>query len=307
MLDLIKEAIPTQEHWVRVRSSISFFSPLINFVFRQHSLPLGELMAMNRATNAVFRADSVIIKIFPPTEVDFESERDFRTELHGLSFANSQGVACPKLLASGTVSCAQDFRYIVMEFLEARVFSPNLPFTREEKIAIGRQFRSITDALNVPCDDFNSVEIIQRAQSNPWWKRFSEEFQNELHSFLTDIKLSNEVFVHGDLWANNVLIDEKNRLFIIDFADACHAPLFYEHVLVACDLFAIDGYFILGYFGDYDLAEMVEQMFVGLLIHDSGGEVVLERMGSVQEITSLAVLKQKVYDRFYESKKLGSS
>jgi hypothetical protein len=133
--------------------------------------------------------------------------------------------------------------------------------------------------------------------TNPQWKRFPEKFQIELQEFLVSFQICEEVFVHGDLWADNVLINEKNEIFILDFADACLAPICYEYALIACDLFAFDGDFLSGFFGEYEAVDLAEMIFQGLLLHESGGDVVIEKLGRADEIGSMEVLKGIICER----------
>jgi aminoglycoside phosphotransferase (APT) family kinase protein len=112
--------LQTHEDWLRIRESVDTFSPLIDLIFHKHPIPFHEPTPTNKATNAVFKVGSFIIKIFPPIEADLNSERDFLTELHCLSQFLS--IPCPKLFASGTISYRHEVHYLVMEFLDGAFF-----------------------------------------------------------------------------------------------------------------------------------------------------------------------------------------
>ena len=58
-----------------------------------------------------------------------------------------------------------------------------------------------------------------------------------------------------------------------------------------------------GYFGEYDAAELAEKCFDGLMLHDFGYNIICCNLGHVDEITSLAVLKERLYISIQNNKK----
>jgi serine/threonine protein kinase len=106
---------------------------------------------------------------------------------------------------------------------------------------------------------------------------------------------SDKVYVHGDLNPDNVLIDANGELYLIDFADAVLAPVSYEQSVVACELFCFEKPYMLGYFGDYKVADIVELCRNGMLIHDFGGDILRHSIGPADEISSLEVLRERLY------------
>lgn len=89
-----------------------------------------------------------------------------------------------------------------------------------------------------------------------------------------------------------------------DFADAVTAPVIYEHAHIASELFRFDGDFLYGYFGEYNTGALADLCFDGLLIHDFGGDIVRQQIAKPQDLTSLAILREKIHNRFRRSPSL---
>jgi AAA+ superfamily predicted ATPase len=99
-----------------------------------------------------------------------------------------------------------------------------------------------------------------------------------------------------------VLIDTAGTLFIIDFADVVLAPSDYELAAVVCDLFCFEKPYMDGYFGEYDAVKLAEKCFDGLMLHDFGYNIIRCNFGRIDEITNLAVLKERLYTAIKNNK-----
>jgi serine/threonine protein kinase len=97
--------------------------------------------------------------------------------------------------------------------------------TDGQKREFAHQLRTITDRLNTPCERFNGHDVVKRALACKRWCKFPASFQAERHEYLRNYKLTDPVYVHGDLTPDNVLIDARGQLYIIDFADAVLASV----------------------------------------------------------------------------------
>jgi serine/threonine protein kinase len=298
---LFDARILSRADWTQLTQSPAAFTRLIEFIFRSHGLEFGEITLLQRSWHAVFRVDRCVIKIYTPLQDPCDVE-DYMTELHCFKNAASLQLCLPRLLASGTISDHYMFNYIIMEFVEGRAFSLSDPLLSDEKVWLGRRLRALTDRFNKPCARFNSVDIIETALRNPTWSCFSDDFRSELRGFLQTVQIRDEVFVHGDLYASNVLVDSSGQVILIDFGDARLAPIWYEWVLVAADLFEFDRDYLFGYFGEYDVEEMTNRIFEALLIHNEAVDVICPKLGTPAEITSLEMLKNIIRDRVLKSK-----
>jgi len=289
--------------WGRVFQSIKDFEPLIKYIFNRHNLPFKEIEHCMPGTNAVFKVGDFVVKIFAPKESGMDTDSDYKTELFGIERANRLGISVPQLLASGTAEDKYVFHYLIMEHISGGSFGQlESGMTDEEKIEFGKKLREITDRMNTPCERFNHIDVINRALHCERWSKFPLSFQNERKEYLKQYKITAPVYVHGDLNPDNVWIDAKGKLYIIDFADAVLAPSEYELAAVVCELFCFEKPYMDGYFGEYDAVKFTEKCFDGLLLHDFGYNIIRCNLGHIDEITSLAVLRERLYTSIKNNK-----
>ena len=290
--------------WGKIFQSIEAFKPLVEYIFNNHSLPYTGIEHCMPGTNAVFKIGGFIVKIFAPYESGMDTDSDFMTELFGIKRANKLGIPSPQLVASGTVEDKYVFHYLIMEYIFGYTLG-NLEseLSDYEKIEYAKQLRIITDKLNLSCQRFNDYDIVNRALSCERWSKFPQSFQIERRKFLEQYNCKNNlVYVHGDLNPDNVLINTEGKLFIIDFADAVLAPLEYELVAIVCELFCFEKPYMDGYFGEYDPIKLTELCFNALLLHDFGYNIIRCNLGRIDEITSLTLLKERLYTAIINNK-----
>jgi serine/threonine protein kinase len=289
--------------WGMIFQSIKDFEPLIKYIFNRHKLPFTEIEHCTPGTNAVFKVGGLVAKIFAPKESGMDTDSDYKTELFGIERANRLGISAPQLLASGTVEDKYVFRYLIMEYISGCSLGKlESGLTNKEKIKYAKQLREVTDRMNTSCERFNDYDIIYRAQHCERWSNFPQSFQYERKEYLKKYKITTPVYVHGDLNPDNVLIDTAGKLYIIDFADVVLAPSEYELAAVVCELFCFEKPYMDGYFGEYDSVKLAEKCFDGLLLHDFGYNIIRCNFGRIDEITSLAVLKERLYTAIKNNK-----
>lgn len=289
--------------WGAVFQSIKDFELLIKYIFDRHKLPFTGIEHCTPGTNAVFKVGGLVVKIFAPKESGIDSDSDFKTELFSIERANRLGISTPQLVAGGTVEDKYVFNYLVMEYISGCSFGEiESGLTDKDKVKYAKQLRELTDRMNTPCERFNDWNVIKRAQQCERWNMFPLSFRQEHKEYLENYKMTSPVYVHGDLNPDNVLIDTSGKLYIIDFADAVLAPSEYELAPIVCELFCFEKPYMDGYFGNYDAAELTEKCFKGLLMHDFGYSIIRCNLGRIDEITSLAALKERLYTAIKNNK-----
>jgi serine/threonine protein kinase len=274
---LFDKDIKDEKAWAEINKQIDVFKPLIANILKRESLPLNNISSVKQSTNAVFKVDNLIIKIFKPNVLGHDTECDYKSELFGQSRASSLGLTVPKILASGIIKDKYDFYYIISEFMDGveldRVFGS---MESNRKYAIGRKLREITDKLNTPCEQFNNIDYPEGIVTdgyNGWLidlgyqKKFIDGRKKYIHSL--NINKNDLVFCHGDMAICNVLYDSNEELHIIDFACSALAPVCVDHSYVAFWT-NFDKAFINGYFGNISINELINIWFNGFLLSING-------------------------------------
>jgi serine/threonine protein kinase len=255
-MQLFTEQINNWEDWGNVFQSIPAFTPLIEYIFKKENLPAAKIENLMPGTNAVFKVGSYVVKIFAPPglleDEDFGTNVD--VELFGIKWANSQGVPSPKLIADGAVEDKYYFRYMIMEHINGKMLDEiEDSLSYEDKIIIGQKLRKIFDSLNMPCENFTPIDVMQYARDNKAWEAegFPESFQKERLAYLDGLRMSDyeKVYCHGDTHCQNILIDDDLNVYLIDFADAMYAPVGYEQSYVVSALLCFEKPYMTGYFG----------------------------------------------------------
>lgn len=297
MQNLFTHEINGWDSWRKIYQSISVFEPLIKHIFEKEKLPFSRIEHCTPGTNAIFKIGDYILKIIAPMEAGTDSSEEFNAEVFANNRVASLGVPVPNIIAFGNIEDKYRFSYIVMEYIEGKEFNKvTKHLTCEEKVETGRKLRILTDIFNKPCKPFNKVDVLYDLNRQKRWEKYPESFKRERLNYINSHNFGEKVFVHGDLNGDNILLTHDKKLYIIDFADAVLAPISYEHALIVCELFQFDKAYLKGYFGNYEIDELVEICFNGILIHDFGGDIVRERIGEINEFTNLEVLRKKLYE-----------
>lgn len=295
MSNLFEGEIKDWVSWGSVYQSINLFEPLIKYIFKKEGLAFSKIENCTPGTNAIFKVNDYIIKLFAPSESGIETYKDFTTEAFGIKWASNLDIGSPKLISSGKIEDRYVFYYMIMEYIEGEEFTNYIKtLSDSDKILCGQKLRQITDIMDIPCEPFNDVDILEMSLKNKRWNTFSDSFNRERSSYLKSLNLDNKVFVHGDLCSDNILVCKNKDLVIIDFADSVLAPYIYEQAVIICELFKFDKSFMTGYLVDYNKAEIVDLCLNGLLIHDFGSNIINDNLGNIKEIKSINDLKKQL-------------
>jgi serine/threonine protein kinase len=145
-----------------------------------------------------------------------------------------------------------------------------------KKYALGWKLREITDKLNTPCEQFNTIDYPEGIVSdgyNGWLidlgyqKKFIDDRKRYIRTL--NINKSDLVFCHGDMAICNILYDSNDDLHIIDFASSVLAPVCVDHSYVAFWT-NFDKAFINGYFGEIPIEVLIDICFNGFLLSING-------------------------------------
>ena len=297
-MSLFTKEINNRDDWDKMLGSISVFTPLVEHIMNKTNLPLAKIEKALHGTNAVFKTGNYIVKIYAPNLSGIDDFTEFNNELFGTNRANKLGVPAPKVIADGFIDDKYCFAYMVTEYINGIGLDEVFKMASDcEKVAIARKLRTITDKMNIPCEPFNSINVFDDKGRYPCWDKYPERFKMERLEYIKSCDYGKNVFVHGDLGRDNILLTSQGELYIIDFGDAVLAPKAYEHVLLVLD-FNFDPALRQGYFYDYISDAFVQMCFDGLLIHEYAIEYVEEHIGDADEFHSLEDLrnwlKQKI-------------
>ena len=300
-MHLFTEEINNWDDWGDVFQSIPAFMPLIERIFEKEKIPLTKIENLNPGSNAVFKVGDYVVKIFAPQGMGEDYGTNVDVELFGMKWANAHGVPAPKLIADGAISDKYLFRYMIMEYVNGKMLGEigdNLSY--DDKVNVGKQMRSITNKLNRPCENFTPIDVMQYAMANNGWNKegFPASFQAERLAYLADFNIHQyeKVYCHGDWTCDNILVDDKLNVFIIDFADAMYAPAEYETIYLASAVFCFEKPYMMGYFGDYDVDDIVNLCMTWLPVHAWGHATTKGNLDSVDSITSFAVMRERLYE-----------
>ena len=294
------EKISDWEDWGRVYQSIPAFSPLAEEIYRREHLPFSPLQHLTPGTNAVFRAGETVVKIFFPKESGLDPLPDFQNEAAVCGYLTKQGISTPRLLAQGKIEDAYTFFYLITEYAAGQEAGDFLSAASpEQKRQFVRELKQILAALNRPAEGvIPPIDLLKRALENPRLSRIPKALAEEMGHRARQLDLSRRVLVHGDLTGENLLVTPREKLIVIDCADACLAPQWYELGPIVFELFRCDSLLLREFAaGEKDF---VEQVLDSVCLHDFGADLLrtaAEREG-IPCFSDLAEVK------YYVNKKL---
>ena len=274
---LFSETIQNWDDWGRVFQSIPAFTPLVREIFRREGLPFAPLQNLTPGTNGVFRCGDLVVKVFFPQQSSLDPEPDFRNEAAVCGHLTKLGVPVPKLLAQGLVRDKYDFYYLITQYIPGQEAGDWLPTASpREKEAFARQLKELLALVNRPAPGLiPPVDLRRRGGENPRLAHVAPGLAEELRARARAVDLAGPVLVHGDLTGENVLVDEKGRPVLIDWADACLAPAWYELPPLALGLFQRDPLLLKLWAGE-DREAFVQGVLDGLAVHDFGPDILRE-------------------------------
>lgn len=292
-MPLFNHTVNNLDDWAKIYDKSEPFDPLVRHILALHSLPQLPLGKTTPGSHAVFHVGDVIVKVFAPDTVGWNCEEDFVTEITTMHRANELGIPAPKLIASGKIEDKYLFRYIIMNFVNGTEFG-KVKLTDAEKFAVGQKLRRMCDTMNIPCERFNSYDVIQGAISNEEWGAFPESFKRERLDWLKSHEFTNLVYTHGDIHADNAVYTPEGEVVILDFADSVIAPVSYEYAALIPGLFEFEKPYLDGFMPEWSREDLADILTEGLLLHRFGANIITDRDIDPVEVTSIAVMREKI-------------
>lgn len=259
----------TWQEWCEVFNDFTYFENIIATIMEKHNL--GEIDFVDDVTpgtNAVFRVNDFIVKVFVPVETKIWEEDDYINELESIQHALNEGASTPNIVANGSIILNQEWRYIVFDYIDSDELGyiiHDLP--KEEQDDCLDQISLFLHNYNIRMTD--NSQILRRGLISGRWKEYDKRLINDIESYISNMSLD-FYKVHGDLTKENVLYD--GDVYIIDFADSCIAPKCYEYPPIAFDLFDYNLELTQDLFKE-PYNELIDNLLNGLLIHDFGGDI----------------------------------
>lgn len=236
---LFNYTIKNWDDWGKVFQLIENFTPLAQEIFRREKLEFANLENLTPGTNAVFRAGNYVVKIFAPKESGLDSQADYLNESAVCGALTERGIPTPRLVACGSVQDKYLFYYIITEYyLGVKAGTWLEKATPNQQEVFIERLRELLQKLNRPAHGLiPPVDLLARALENPRLERLPETLRAEMTERARMVDLRDTVLIHGDLTGENILVDEGGSPIIIDCADACLAPWWYELAPLVFELF----------------------------------------------------------------------
>lgn len=299
------EEIKDWDTWGKVFQSIPAFEKLIMKIFEKESLSCKEISHLTPGSNAVFKVDNFVVKIFAPIESGFNTEIDYNSEILGMERAIVIGINIPNIVAASYIEDKYLFRYIIMDFIDGKDAKDILKhYSASQKIEFVRQLKENIKKMNTEFEGkYPALDVKERILTNTRWNTFSSRIVTQVKELVQGYDMQNKVYVHGDITGDNVMVTQSGMLYIIDFADGRIAPKEYEFPPILFDLFDFDRIMINEFIDGQDVEDFAEQCFYGILIHEFGSYFVrlfCERvMGKeIAELKDIMEIKEALLNLF---------
>lgn len=189
-------------------------------------------------------------KYFVKVFANFRSDKDCQRYVDIVAEAINAKVNTPKLFKSeqGYLHKVEirdcNLRLCVMEHIEGQdIFSLGETLNPSEMKAIAQQAALINSIDIKPQPIYDSWAIVNFLEEFRKTKKYLSARDLELVQPLVQefkdlrIKELPHCFVHGDIITTNVMRDNKNKLWIIDFSVSNYYPRIQELAVLACNLF----------------------------------------------------------------------
>lgn len=274
---LFHETIENWGDWGRVFQSIPIFFPLLEEIFSRENLPYTQPQNLTPGTNAVFRVGELVAKVFFPKESGLDPWPDYHNEAAVCGRLACLGVPTPRLVAKGKIQDKYLFYYLITEYCPGEEAGYWLNHaSKEQKGRFVLQIKELLKKMNQPAGGVIApVDLLKRALENPRLRELPSSLAQEMNARAKALNLSPAVLVHGDLTRENLLVKNDGNILLIDCADACLAPSWYELGPLVFELFQCDKELLQAFAGN-DPEVVIERTIDALCIHNFGASLLAE-------------------------------
>ena len=271
---LFQENIAGWQDWARIFQSRKAFTPLAQEIFRREGLPFAPLSGLTPGTKGVFRSGPYVVKIFFPAEAGPDPRPDYENEAAVCGRLAQWGVPMPQLLAQGEIQDKYIFYYLISQYFPGEEAGPWLERATPNQLAgFACELKGMLRQLNRPAPGLiPPVDLVGRAVGNPRLKALPPSLREEVRARARSMDLGAPVLVHGDLTGENLLVGQDGHLVLIDCADACLAPDWYELAPIVFELFQCRGD-LLRLLARDSQEGFVEQVLDAVCLHDFGAHM----------------------------------
>ncbi|WP_299400147.1 phosphotransferase family protein [Pelagibius sp.] len=223
---------------------LEYWGPFIAEILARHGLSEdgAEPVAGINATYPTFLCGTVVVKLFggfPTWRQSHAAERAAMTKI-----AAVPAIMAPRLLCEGRLydDAETPWPYLISSRMKGTAASrAGLSFADRRALAgdLGRLVRRV-HALTVPDaarpSDWPAPSVAEAATRSS----LPPHLAAQAEAFVAALPSGDPVFVHGDLCANHVFVEDGRLAGVIDWGDAMAADPHYEIIQVHRDLFACD-------------------------------------------------------------------
>lgn len=232
------------------------------------------------------------------SEEDEQVHHEYEAEFYGLQYAAQNGITVPEIIDNGCITHKKEYSYLVMKRRKGIAFQEVCDHSTEvEQVRFGLQLADITYKLHSNTNQIKKTEVFERKLNQTRWRTMTDAFQKERLDYLK-MKDCPNVFVHGDLNPENILLEEDGTLSLIDFGDARLAPESYEVAPIVCYLFEFGQSYMKGFFHYSSKNEIIDDILDGILLHEYGANMIKCNFDEFDTMTSVEQLRQKISEKF---------
>jgi len=279
ILPLFTEKLESWTDWGQHYQDHEAFAGVVEAIHACNGWEMAEKVEpLTPGTNYVVKCGDRVLKVYAPASVGMTPDEEQTDEIRRIEAAIARGVNTPAVLARGVVHTKYDFYYTVMEYAAGQEAGSWMKTADEEdKERFCQRLTGVLCALHGATMRVDMESLRQQALGNPRWKRYSEAFRKEAAVRIGELMLGFGVECHGDLTGENVLVNGE-ELMLLDFADGCTAPFWYEWPPLFVDLLSGEGKLIAPFLLGMEKEYAADLFADALLLHEFGPDILAKGM-----------------------------